>query len=158
MKNLVFALMLGLTTNLVQAGLWTDDYEEALAQAKAENRFVLLDFTGSDWCGWCIKLDKEVFSKNAFKDYAKTNLVCVTLDFPRKHELKRKMKERNEELSKKFSIRGFPSIVLLDPDGKKIAQTGYQAGGSEAYVQHLEGLLAPHRKPQVVTPPAGAAK
>ncbi len=157
MKKLILALLLGLAVNAAQAGLWTDDYEAALAQAKAENRFVLLNFTGSDWCGWCIRLDKEVFSKGAFKDYAKTNLVLVTLDFPRKHELKKEMKERNEELSKIFSVRGFPTIILLNPAGNKIGQTGYQPGGPEAYVTHLEELLAPYRKPQAVAPPAGAA-
>ena len=61
---------------------WDDDYEKAVAQAKAEKKMVLLDFTGSDWCGWCIKLDKEVFSQPEFKDYAKENLVLVEVDFP----------------------------------------------------------------------------
>ena len=56
---------------------WEDNYEKAMAKAKAEKKMVLLDFTGSDWCGWCIKLDKEVFSKKEFKDYAKENLVLV---------------------------------------------------------------------------------
>ena len=62
---------------------WETDYKKAQDQAKAGNKLVLLDFTGSDWCGWCIKLDREVFSKPEFKDYATKNLVLVELDFPR---------------------------------------------------------------------------
>lgn len=140
------------------SGLWTDDFEEAKAQAKAENRFMLLDFTGSDWCGWCKRLDAEVFEKSDFKDYAKANLVLVKLDFPHSFKLKKKVAEQNEKLAKEFGIRGYPSIILLDPDGKKVAQTGYKDGGAESYVTHLEGLLADTREkigPVKAAAPAG---
>src|SRR5207249_2695874 len=79
---------------LAAAG-WTDDYEKALAQAKADKKIVLLDFTGSDWCPWCIKLDKEVYEKPKFKEYAKDNLVLVTVDFPNGKHLTKKVKEQN---------------------------------------------------------------
>ncbi|MCK5529413.1 MAG: thioredoxin family protein, partial [Kiritimatiellae bacterium] len=74
--------------------LWETDFEKASAKAKASHRYMLLDFSGSDWCGWCIKLDDEVFSKKDFKNYAKENLVCVMLDFPRK-SLKKKLAKQN---------------------------------------------------------------
>src|SRR5687767_6717334 len=89
---------------------WDDDYEKALAKAKAENKMVLLDFTGSDWCGWCIKLDKEVFSKKEFKDYAKENLVLVEVDFPQGKNQSKKLKEQNAKLKQEFGVRGFPTI------------------------------------------------
>lgn len=145
MKTLRLTLLLLALAPGVRADLWADDFEEAKAQAKAENRFMLLDFTGSDWCGWCKRLDAEVFEKSDFKDYAKKNLVLVKLDFPRGFSLKKKVAEQNEKLAKEFGISGYPSIILLDPDGKKITKTGYQEGGAEAYVTHLEGLLSETR-------------
>ncbi len=159
MRKLIITLLLGLAANVVQAELWTDDYEAALAQAKAEKRFVLLNFSGSDWCGWCIRLEQEVFSQKAFTDYAKTNLVCVLLDFPRKRPISEKIGARNGALHEMYSapfFPVFPSIVLLNSDGKAIARTGYHQGGAEAYVTHLESLLAPHRKPQATVPTSGA--
>lgn len=163
MKNLLIAmLMLGLT-HAATAGLWTDDYEAALARAKTENRFLLLDFTGSDWCGWCKRLDAEVFSKSAFKQYASEKLVCVTVDFPRGFALKRKTQEQNKTLARKFDIQGYPTIVLLNPDGTTLATTGYQQGGAEAYVQHLESFIAPAReklgisKEEKAAPPANGS-
>ena len=146
MKTCWIALGLFLAAAGVRADLWTDDYEAALAQAKAENRILLLDFTGSDWCGWCKRLDAEVFEKSDFKNYAKNNLVLVKLDFPRGFTLKKKVAEQNEKLAKEFGITGYPSIILVDPDGKKIQKTGYQEGGAEAYVAHLEKLLGDTRK------------
>src|SRR5712671_809845 len=75
---------------------WDDDYAKALAQAKAEKKLLLMDFTGSDWCGWCIKLDKEVFSKPEFKEYAKKSLVLVEVDFPRAKEQSETLKKANQ--------------------------------------------------------------
>lgn len=120
---------------------WSDDFEAAKAQAKKENKVILLDFTGSDWCGWCIKLDKEVFSKKEFKDYAKDKLVLVEVDFPHDKRQSKKLKEQNEELAKTFGVRGYPSIILVDAEGKKLAATGYKEGGPASYVQHLKTLL-----------------
>ena len=146
MKTRYLTALFILAATLARADLWTDDYEEAKAQAKAENKFLLLDFTGSDWCGWCKRLDAEVFEKSDFKDYAKQNLVLVKLDFPRGFSLKKKIAEQNGKLAKEFGVTGYPSILLLDPEGKKITKTGYQEGGAEAYVKHLEGLLSDERK------------
>ncbi|MBL7115166.1 MAG: thioredoxin family protein, partial [Kiritimatiellae bacterium] len=75
------------------ASLWETDFEDASATAKASNRYIMLDFSGSDWCGWCVRLDNEVFSRKAFKNYAKDNLVCVLIDFPRGKQLKKALKE-----------------------------------------------------------------
>ena len=146
MKTRYLAALLLLAATVARADLWTDDFEEAKAQAKAENKFLLLDFTGSDWCGWCKRLDAEVFEKSDFKNYAKNNLVLVKLDFPHGFSLKKKIAEQNAKLAKEFGITGYPSILLLDPEGKKLTKTGYKDGGAEAYVKHLEGLLSDERK------------
>lgn len=120
---------------------WMTDYDAALKKAKAENKSVLLDFTGSDWCGWCIRLKKEVFSQKAFKEYAKDNLVTVELDFPQRKKLSADVKKQNAELMKQYKVRGFPTIILLNSDGEKIARTGYRRGGAREYVKHLKSLI-----------------
>lgn len=121
---------------------WMTDFEAAKAKAKAENKPMLVDFTGSDWCIWCIKLDEEVFSKQAFKDYAKENLILVELDFPRKKAQSDELKEQNRALAEKYGIRGFPTILILDGEGEVIEKTGYRRGGPEKYVLHLQEILA----------------
>jgi thioredoxin-related protein len=120
---------------------WMTDFEAAKAKAKEKNLPILIDFSGSDWCGWCIKLDKEVFSQTAFKTYAAENLVLMLADFPRSKEQTPQVKEQNTKLQKQFGIRGFPTVVLVDAEGKELARTGYKPGGPDAYVKHLQGLL-----------------
>jgi thioredoxin-related protein len=135
------------------ANLWKTDFAEASAAAKESNRYLLLDFSGSDWCGWCMKLDKEVFSQSVFREYAAANLVCVLLDFPRGHELKKSLKEQNEAMAKKYGVRGFPTVLILSPSGELVRSTGYQEGGAERYVEHLKGIIDPHRQKNGVPAP-----
>jgi len=120
---------------------WETDFEVAKKRAKAENKQILADFTGTDWCGWCIKLKKEVFDQPEFQEYAKKHLIMLELDFPRKKELPAKEKEQNEKLSEEFKVEGFPTILLMKATGKEIARTGYQDGGPAKYVEHLKELL-----------------
>jgi thioredoxin-related protein len=119
---------------------WQTDLPKAQTQAKTEKKLVMLDFTGSDWCGWCIKLNKEVFSQAAFAEYAKKNLVAVEVDFPRKKKLSAAQKQANEALAKKYAIEGYPTIIVLDSEGKKVGQLGYQPGGPTAFIAALEKL------------------
>lgn len=133
------ALALISSTVFAAAG-WGDDFEKGLAQAKAEKKLLVLDFTGSDWCAWCIRLDKEVFSKQEFKDYAKENLVLVEVDFPQGKPQSDKVKEQNAKLQEKFGIRGYPTIVVLDGDGKKVGELGYEPGGPAAFTAKLNAL------------------
>lgn len=144
MKNSVLAFIVLVCTCVLaiaggKAG-WDDDYEKSLAKGKTESKMVLLDFTGSDWCGWCIKLDKEVFSQKAFKDYAKDNLVLVELDFPQSKSQTKKLKEQNEKLSKEYNVQGYPTIIVLDSEGKKLGQLGYLEGGPDAFIAELNKL------------------
>ena len=125
----------------VKQGDWLENYTEALAAAKSLNRPVFIDFTGSDWCGWCIRLDREVFTQKAFIKYAKKDLVLLKLDFPRRKKLSEALQKQNLELAKKFGIGGFPTIVIVDAEGKEIARTGYRPGGDKKYVKHLKDLL-----------------
>ena len=122
---------------------WMTDFEKAKAVAKEKNLPILIDFSGSDWCGWCIKLDKEVFSQQAFKEYAKDNLVMVLADFPSdKSKQSAELQKQNEKLAKEFGVRGFPTVYLLNSEGKVVAKTGYEPGGPEAYIASIKKLLA----------------
>ncbi len=137
---------------------WVTDFEAAKKTANEDKKDLLVDFTGSDWCGWCIKLNEEVFSKEPFKAATKDQFVMVELDFPRKKELDAKLKEQNEALQKKFQVQGFPTIMLCDATGKPYAKTGYQPGGPEKYVAHLEELKAVRVKRDEAFAKADAAK
>lgn len=140
---LLFASLLGTSSAFAAGEGWTSDYEAALKQASDEKKNLLIDFTGSDWCGWCIKLDKEVFSHDEFKTGVKDTLVLVELDYPRdKSKLTEEVIAQNASLKDKYAIKGYPTILLTDEDGKPFARTGYQAGGPEKYVTHLNELIA----------------
>jgi protein disulfide-isomerase len=123
-------------------GLWLTDFETAKTRAAELKRPILADFSGSDWCGWCIKLDKEVFQKKEFKNFAENKLVLFLADFPRSVPQPEGLKKQNKMLMGKYGVEGFPTILLLDAKGQVLAQTGYQRGGAAAYVKHLEELLA----------------
>ena len=119
---------------------WLTDLPKAQAQAKAEKKLVMLDFTGSDWCGWCIKLNKEVFSTPEFASYAKTNLVLMEVDFPRQKKLPENVKAANEALLKKYGVEGFPTIIVLNGEGKKVGELNYEPGGPKVFIKSLEAL------------------
>jgi thioredoxin-related protein len=120
---------------------WLNDYKKAQQEAKAGNKFLLLDFTGSDWCGWCKKFDREVLLQPEFKDFARDNLVVVELDFPRGKPQTPELKKQNRELAQQYGIVGFPTIVVLSSDGQKLWQyDGYFPDGPTAFIAQLQKL------------------
>ena len=119
---------------------WSQDEAKALAQAKADNKLVLLDFTGSDWCPWCKKLDAEVFSKPEFQQYAKDHLELVEVDFPERKYIPFNVKKQNDALQKQFGIKGYPTVVVLNGDGVKVGELGYQEGGPQPFIDELVKL------------------
>lgn len=148
-KNTLLASLTGLalamTTPFLSAGGedWLTDFEAAKAQAEKENKALLVDFTGTDWCGWCIKLVDEVFKHDEFKKGVADKFVLVQIDFPKdKSKISEATQKQNAELQKKYGVRVFPTILLLDSKGLPFARTGYQAGGPGAYLKHLDGLTA----------------
>ena len=120
---------------------WLTDYKTAQQEAKAGNKFLVLDFTGSDWCGWCKKFDREVLLQPEFKDFARDNLVVVELDFPRGKPQTPELKKQNRELAQQYEIVGFPTIVVLSSDGQKLWQyDGYFPDGPTAFIAQLQKL------------------
>ena len=119
---------------------WLENYEQAQQEAKAGNKLLLLEFTGSDWCGWCIVLDKEVFSQPEFKDYASKNLVLVEADFPQRKKIAPETKAQNERLAQQYQIEAFPTILVFNADGKVVGALGYMPGGPATFIAQLEKL------------------
>jgi protein disulfide-isomerase len=139
---LVAAAVLLLFASLTRAESdWLHDWNKAQEEAKANHKLLFLNFTGSDWCGWCIKLDKDIFSQPQFKDYAHDNLVLVELDFPRKKSQPTEERKQNVQLAQQYEVLGFPTIVVLNSDGQKVWQfDGYFPGGPEAFIAQLQKL------------------
>jgi thioredoxin-related protein len=120
---------------------WTADFAAAKKQAADAKKDLLMDFTGSDWCGWCIKLNDEVFKLDPFKAGVKDTFVLVEIDFPKdKTKLSEETQKQNADLGKKYAVKGYPTILLCDAEGRPYAATGYQKDGPEKYVTHLNEL------------------
>jgi thioredoxin-related protein len=132
---------LGLTACAARAVTWQEDVPAALDQAKESGRYVLMNFTGTDWCVWCIRLDREVFQQPEYKSFADGNLVQVMVDFPKRKAQTPERKQANAELMKKYGVQGYPTLILLAPDGREAARMGYRRGGAAAYVDHLKSLI-----------------
>lgn len=122
---------------------WFTDLPTAVAEATKAKKPLLVDFTGSDWCGWCVKLKKEVFDTAEFKAWAAKTVVLVEIDFPRGKAQSAAEKKANQDLAEKHGIQGFPTIVLLDAAGtKKIGELGYLQGGPQAWTAEADKALA----------------
>lgn len=126
--------------------IWQTDYAAALKQAAEENKYVLVDFSGSDWCSWCMKLEREVFSKPEFIAYAEENLIMVLVDFPQYKAQSEEQRAANQGLANKYGVQGFPTVLVQNPQGKTIERTGYQPGGAENYVEYLKSVIAADQK------------
>lgn len=136
-------ILLGLLACSANAGdaLWTTNYAQAQKEAAKTGKSLLMDFSGSDWCGWCIRLDNEVFAHDVFKQAVTKDFVPVLLDYPRnKSKIPAEVQAQNERLQAKYDIKVYPTVILADAQGRPYAQTGYQAGGPEAYLKHLAEL------------------
>lgn len=145
MRNPLLAL--GLTASLIACAgaaesTWTTSVKEATTQAAASERPILANFTGSDWCGWCIKLDREVFSTPEFAEWAERSAVLMKVDFPRQKPMSADQQRDNQALAEKYGVEGFPTVVFLSADGKELGRLGYRPGGAKAWIAAAEQIIA----------------
>lgn len=125
---------------MARDSLWLTDWQQAQQQAQQQEKPILMNFSGSDWCPWCQKLDKEVFSKPVFQDYAEKQFVLFKADFPKHTAQPEALKQQNQKLASQFGVRGLPTVLLVGAQTQVIARTGYRRGGAQAYVAHLKEL------------------
>jgi len=151
MKKLIVAaiLFIGFSSLQAQEAKWHDNFEEASKISKQTNKPILANFTGSDWCGWCIKLDKQVFNTKEFNEWAKENVVLLTVDFPRRKKLPENIVAQNDALQRAFQVRGYPTIWLMNSgDGEvptdgivPLGKTSYVKGGPEKWIASIAPSL-----------------
>lgn len=152
MKKLILTLLLLASVTARAELTWLTDLDEAKKVAMKENKKLLVDFTGSDWCGYCIKLHKEVFDTPEFEKFAK-DYVLVELDFPRRKEQPAAEKAKNQAAQKKYGVNGFPTVIVMNTSGKVLNRAeGYSPdSGPSAYLPQLGAPAA--KKPRTATPP-----
>lgn len=149
-KIVLLFFLLGLTTTQAQETLtWHTNLDKAIAISNEESKPIFMFFTGSDWCGWCIRLQKEVFKTPEFEAWAKEKVVLLELDFPRRTIQSDELRIQNGNLQQFFQVAGYPSIWItkaLTIDGKtsfeKIGITGYLAGGPKPWLANADTILA----------------
>jgi len=121
---------------------WFTDYAKAQAQSRKDKKPIVIFFTGSDWCGWCKKLDGQILSTDTFKTWATKNVVLMKADFPHKTKLPAAEAAQNEKLSNQYHIEGFPTILVVDSHGKLYGESGYKDLTPDAYVKELDAMIA----------------
>ena len=125
-----------------ELGKWTSDAPAAQELAKTTGKPLFIQFTGSDWCGWCKLMDGKVFSTTEWADYAKDNLVLLYIDFPRGKKQSDALKEQNDKLSEQYGIGGFPTYIILDAQGKQIGQLGAsQDATAQGFIDEVKDVL-----------------
>lgn len=122
---------------------WTTDWAAAKARSAAEGKPVLMYMTGSDWCTWCMKKEKEVISNKEFMEFAAAHFILMEVDFPKKKEQAAELKAQNAQLKKEYLNDGYPTIWVLDAQGKKLSEDlGTLGGGAAAHIAKLKEILA----------------
>jgi thioredoxin-related protein len=152
MKKILLILFLTLGSMAVNAQEleWHTNMDEAVKLSEKTKKPLLLFFTGSDWCGWCIRLQKEVLKTPEFAEWARKNVILVELDFPRKTPQTPELKQQNAELVKAFGVKGYPTVWITnatkDKEGKlsfqALGNTGYVAGGPAPWLDGANKILA----------------
>ena len=116
---------------------WMTNYDEASALSKSTGKPMVILFTGSDWCVWCIKAEKEIFSTPEFAQIAGNQFIFVKADFPFNQDLPLALVTQNEKLKSQFAVKGFPTVVIVTPSGKALGTVGYSEGGGAKYANML---------------------
>jgi protein disulfide-isomerase len=142
--TIVIALSFTLSSNAQESAKWYTSLEEAAKVSMTTGKPIMANFTGSDWCGWCKKLKREVFDKTEFKNWANNNIVLLELDYPRRVAQTEEIKKQNRELQQMFQVAGYPTIHLFNvvvKEGKlqiePLKKSGYVAGGPKPFIESI---------------------
>jgi|TARA_B100000497_G_scaffold127213_1_gene168258 protein disulfide-isomerase len=151
MKNILIVctlLISSLTLYSQENDGWLLNFDKAAELSMKTGKPILANFTGSDWCGWCIRLKKEVFVTPAFKKWADENVILLELDYPRRTPQTEEIKKQNRELQQFFKVRGYPTLHMFNvgiADGKtqitSLGKTGYVAGGPTPWIANANNYL-----------------
>lgn len=120
---------------------WITNYQDALAQSKTTGKPIVLFFTGSDWCGWCNKLEREVLSTPEFANLSGNKFIFVMLDFPLYKPQEPLLAASNKQIQEKFQVQGYPTLIIINSDQKKLGITGYRPGGPKLFADHLRQIV-----------------
>jgi protein disulfide-isomerase len=137
----LFAALSSTAFSLADNLKWHQTWDAAAKEAKKTKKPILANFTGSDWCGWCIRLDKEVFSTPAFAAWAKKNVVLLELDYPRSKKQPAAIVQQNNELARKYQVPGYPTVLFLKDNGAVIGDYGYDSGGPAIWTKRAETII-----------------
>ena len=152
MKKIIYILLISVFTTVsasAQELTWHTDMSKASEFAIKEKKPLLMFFTGSDWCGWCIRLQNEVFKTDEFKKWANENVVLVELDFPKRTPQDDNIKAQNRQLQSMFKVRGYPTIWFVNPEVNSekqinltsLGSTGYVSGGPTKWIDTATSIL-----------------
>ena len=120
---------------------WIADMDAAKKQAAEQKKDLMIEFTGSDWCGFCIKMEQNAFGVPSFGDFLNKNFVLFKADFPSRKQIPEDIRKQNSQLSKKYAIPGYPTVVIISPDGKELTRTGFIRGDVNDYLKHYQDIL-----------------
>ena len=141
----LFSVIFAYAVLLMNIPGWENDFEIAQKKAEAEHKFILLNFSGSDWCGPCIRLKKDVFESESFATFSSENLVLVNADFPRlkKNQLSKEQQKKNDKLADKYNSQGiFPFTLLLNAKGKIIKSWEGNPGLlTEQFISQIKSII-----------------
>lgn len=121
---------------------WLTDFQQAKQRSAETGKSILANFTGSDWCKYCVALEDKVFSKPHFKTWAEQNVILLKIDFPKHTQMSSEQRLANEKLAGKYSIRGFPTILFLDSSGSRLGRSGYLNGDEKFWTDNATKILA----------------
>jgi protein disulfide-isomerase len=131
------------TPESVSLTIWGEDFEAAIEESKSTGKPILADFTGSDWCHWCVKLKQDVFETEVFRQWADENVILLELDYPKRNRQSQEIKQQNAALAERYNVQGYPTVLILNGSGEVLGKLGYLEDPGEWISQAQQYLARP---------------